>query len=308
MTNNAVSQVETIRRFNRFYTRKIGVLTDKLLNTPYSLSDARILFELGQQQDLTATKLAEILQMDAGYLSRILSSFENEGLIQRIKSQTDGRRRDLKLSSTGRQAFVALNDAAVAEVSTMLDGLTADKRTRLMGAIAAIENILTKRSGEQDPVMLRTHQPGDIGWIVQRHGALYKEEYDLDESFEAMVAGILAELINSFDYRRDRIWIAEVDGERAGSIVAAKGSGKVVNLRLFLVEPWARGHGLGKLLIKECIRFARSAGYRYMTLWTLNILHAARHLYEQAGFMLVSEERHLSFGQDLVAQTWELKL
>lgn len=308
MTTDEISPVDAIRRFNRFYTRKIGVLTDKLLSTPYSLTEARILLELGQQPDLTATKLAEMLHVDAGYLSRILARFEEKGLIQRKGSQTDGRRRVLNLSNKGRQAFTELNAAAVAQVSAMLDGLTADKRTRLAGAMAAIESIISQRQGEPGPVLLRTHQPGDIGWIVQRHGALYKDEYDLDERFEAMVAGVLAELINSFDYQRDRIWIAEVDGERAGSIVAAKGSGKVVNLRLFLVEPWARGKGLGKLLLKECLRFARSAGYRYMTLWTLNILHAARHLYEQAGFVLESEERHLDFGQDLVAQTWDLKL
>ncbi len=308
MITDEINPVDAIRRFNRFYTRKIGVLTDKLLSTPYSLTEARILFELGQQPELTATKLAEMLPVDAGYLSRILASFEKKGLIKRKESQTDGRRRVLNLSIKGRQAFTVLNDAAVAEVNAMLDGLTVDKRTRLVGAMAAIESIISKRHGEPGPVLLRTHQPGDIGWIVQRHGALYKDEYNLDERFEAMVAGVLAELINSFDYQRDRIWIAEVNGERAGSIVATKGSGKVVHLRLFLVEPWARGKGLGKLLITECTRFARSAGYRYITLWTLNILHAARHLYEQAGFVLMTEERHLEFGQDLVAQTWDLKL
>ncbi|UCD36691.1 MAG: bifunctional helix-turn-helix transcriptional regulator/GNAT family N-acetyltransferase [Fidelibacterota bacterium] len=308
LTSETSQRIAAIRQFNRFYTQKIEVLSEGLLDTPYSLSEARVLFELGQRQDLTVTKLADLLSVDAGYMSRLVSAFEKNGLVTRTRSELDGRQWNLTLSSKGQDVCADLNSRANLQVDAMLDSLTDEAQIRLLGAMSAIEDILTTRSAENGPIVIRTHRPGDIGWIVQRHGVLYNEEYQFEETFEALVADILAKLIKTYDHKKDHIWIAEIDGERVGSIVASRGSQNTVQLRLFLVEPWAREKGIGKLLMKEYIQFARQAGYKRITLWTQSILDAARHLYELSGFELVAEESHHSFGRDLVAETWELEL
>jgi DNA-binding MarR family transcriptional regulator/GNAT superfamily N-acetyltransferase len=301
-------QIAAIRQFNRFYTRHIGILSEGLLDTPYSLTEARVLFELAQQQDLTVTGLASLLEVDRGYLSRTVTAFEKNGLVTRSRSKSDGRRRILALTDKGEAAYRELNERSSAEVQAMLASLPEEFRHRLIKAMSAIEDVLGEKSAEEAPVLIRSHRPGDIGWIIQRHGTVYNEEYRWDETFETLVVYILAQLIPTYDHRKDHIWIAELDGERVGSIVAAKENEEVVHLRLFFVEPWARGRGIGKLLMREFLQFARQAGYRMVTLWTQSNLDAARHLYQQAGFRLVGEESHHSFGHDLVAETWELTL
>ena len=309
MGNNDVQQqIAAIRQFNRFYTGQIGVLSEGLLDTPWSLTESRVLFELGQWRDMTITTLASMLEVDKGYLSRTVTALEKDELVARSRSYGDGRKRILTLTEKGEAACRELNDRSSAEVQSMLEDLSAESRHRLLEAMIAIEDVFTERSAEGAPVLIRTHRSGDIGWIVQRHGAIYNEEYRWDETFEALVADILAKMIRTYDHRRDHIWIAELDGERVGSIVAAKENRDVVHLRLFLVEPWARGRGIGKLLIREFLQFARQAGYRKVTLWTQSNLDAARHLYQQEGFRLAGEESHHSFGHDLVAETWELLL
>ncbi len=301
-------RIDAFRRFNRFYTKKIGVLHRHLLDTTYGLAEARVLYELAQQEKLTAGQLVNTLDIDAGYMSRILSSFKENGLIARNRSQQDGRQRIIKLTKKGRREFSGLNRRARNQIQDILNNVTEGNQNRLLKAMLAIEQILGKETKEDGTVLIRTHRPGDIGWIVERHGALYNEEYRFDETFEALVAGILARLIQSYNHRKDHIWIAEIDGERVGSIVIADGKRRTAKLRLFLVEPRARGRGIGKMLFNESIRFARQAGYRRVILWTQSILGAARHIYESNGFKLISSESHNSFGHDLVAEVWELKL
>ena len=308
MKDDIVHRVKAIRGFNRFYTRQIGLLTDHLLDTPFSLSQARILYELSRERNLTAGLLAGKLQVDKGYMSRMINSFERRGLINRRRSNKDGRRMMLALSSQGKKAFATLNRRAGNQVKAMLRDLTPQDQDRLVKAMAKIEVILSRQPSKDSCVSLRTHRPGDIGWIVQRHGLIYNEEYNWDETFEALVAEILGQIIKTYDHQKDHIWIAELDGERVGSIIATRADEQTAQLRLFLVEPWARGRGVGKKLLAECIRFAREAGYLKMKLWTQSCLDAARHLYQTDGFYLVSEESHHSFGHDLVAQVWQLDL
>ena len=306
--NKPTERIDAVRRFNRFYTKEIGVITEQLLDTPHTLPEARVLFELAHHKDLTTTRLAEMLRLDRGYLSRLLTSLEKRELLQRTQSKTDGRLRMLKLSNKGKKAFSILNSRTRDQVRAMLENLTEEDQIRLLKAMSVTMDILDPRSVRSSPVLLRTHRSGDIGWILQRHGVLYNEEYRFDATFEALVADILGNTIKTYDHMKDHIWVAEIDGERAGTVLVTKVDESLAQLRLFLVEPWARGQGVGTMLIKECIRFARQAGYKNMKLWTQSVLHAARHIYEQSGFELVSEESHRSFGRDLVGQVWELKL
>jgi DNA-binding MarR family transcriptional regulator/ribosomal protein S18 acetylase RimI-like enzyme len=309
MTENDIQQqVTDVRRFNRFYTRQIGVLSEGLLDTPWSLTEARVLFELANRPDLTVTGLASQLGVDAGYMSRTVTAFVKDGLVTRSRSDNDGRRRIVTLTDKGQAAYRELNERSGAEVQAMLEGLPGEARQRLLKAMSAIEDVLAERSAAGTPVLIRTHRPGDIGWIIQRHALVYGEEYRWDETFESLVVYILAQLIPTYEHSRDHIWIAELDGERVGCILAAKENEEVVHLRLFLVEPWARGRGIGRLLIREFLQFARQAGYRKATLWTQSCLEAARHLYQRAGFQKVGEESHHSFGHDLMGETWELAL
>jgi DNA-binding MarR family transcriptional regulator/N-acetylglutamate synthase-like GNAT family acetyltransferase len=267
-----------------------------------------VLYELAHRREPNATEIAKDLALDMGYLSRILQNFQKDGLIARESSAIDRRRNHIMLTTKGRQAFRPLDRSAGAAVSSMLLGLGAPAQERLVAAMRTIERLLDPLTTEAREFTLRGHRPGDIGWVIQRHGELYSQEYGWGESFEALVAEIAAKFIQEFDPARERCWIAERDGERAGSIFLVKQSHEVAKLRLLLVEPWARGGGLGKRLVAECVAFARAAGYRTMTLWTQDLLLAARRIYQTAGFRLVREEPHAHFGIEMTGQIWELQL
>jgi DNA-binding MarR family transcriptional regulator/GNAT superfamily N-acetyltransferase len=302
------TRIDSVRRFNRFFTRRIGVLREGLLHTPYSLTEARVLFEVANREEATASDFARELGLDPGYLSRILAGLERRGLIQKAPSEADGRRRILSLTSDGLEAFSLLDARSREEIAELLDGLPEEEQRRLLEAMRTIESVLDKRLKFSEPFFVRTHEPGDMGWVVQRHGRLYFEEYGWDERFEALVARIVADFIDGYDPSRERCWIAEMEGEGVGCVFCVKESDSVAKLRLLLVEPGARGLGLGGHLVDECIRFARRCGYETLTLWTNSVLDAARRIYEERGFRLVEEEEHRSFGQDLVGQNWELEL
>jgi DNA-binding MarR family transcriptional regulator/GNAT superfamily N-acetyltransferase len=302
------TRIDAVRRFNRFFTRRIGVLREGLLHTPYSLAEARILFEIAHRDDLTASDLSRELGLDPGYLSRILARLEQQGLIDKVRSENDARRRLLSLTPEGEGAFSLLDGRSRDEVADMLGELSEGDQRRLLEAMQTIEGVLSKGFKFSEPFFLRTHEPGDMGWVVHRHGVLYAREYGWDERFEALVAQIVADFINNFDPVKERCWIAEMGGENVGCVFVVKASDTVAKLRLLLVEPKARGLGLGTRLVEECIRFAKSRGYKTLTLWTNSVLDAARHIYEEKGFRLVEEEEHHSFSNDLVGQNWELAL
>jgi DNA-binding MarR family transcriptional regulator/N-acetylglutamate synthase-like GNAT family acetyltransferase len=302
------TRIDAVRRFNRFFTRRIGVLREGLLHTPHSLTEARILFEIAHRDDPSASDLSRELGLDPGYLSRILVRLEQQGLIYKVRSETDARRRLLSLTPAGKEAFSLLDRRSREEVAEMLGELSEGDQRRLLEAMRTIEGILTKGFKFSEPFFLRAHEPGDMGWVVHRHGVLYAHEYGWDERFEALVARIVADFINNYDPAKERCWIAEMNGEIVGCVFLVKASDAVAKLRLLLVEPKARGLGLGTRLVEECIRFARRTGYKTLTLWTNSVLDAARHIYEKQGFKLVEEEEHHSFGHDLVGQNWELAL
>ena len=301
-------RIEAIRQFNRFYTQKIGVLQEGLLDSPFSLTEVRVLYELSHSERGVASELSKDLGLDPGYLSRILSSFKAKGLIDAKPSKLDGRQSILQLTEQGKTAFAPLNARTRDEIGILLDSLTDNEQIRLIKAMESIKELLSLRPKNRMPYLLRPQQPGDMGWVVHRHGVLYSQEYGWDETFEALVAGIVAKFIQNFDPKRERCWMAEIEGEIVGSVFLVKETETVSKLRLLLVEPKARGLGIGKRMVNECIRFARQAGYRKMILWTNNILLAARHIYTAAGFKLVLEEPHHSFGFDMVGETWELVL
>ncbi len=302
------ARVDAVRGFNRFYTQKIGVLQEGLLASPFSLTEARLLYELAQRERATASALCRDLGLDAGYVSRILRRFEKQRLIARTRSAEDGRQSFLALTEAGSAAFATLNRRSRDEVAALLAPLGATDQARLVEAMRGIERLLGSEAGAAAPYRLRPHCPGDMGWVVSRHGAVYAEEFGWDESFEALVAEIIAGFIRRFDPARERCWIAERDGERLGSVFLVKHSPRVAKLRLLLVERAARGTGLGARLVEECVRFARDAGYRKVQLWTQSMLVPARRIYERAGFRRIREEPHRSFGQELVGEFWELRL
>jgi DNA-binding MarR family transcriptional regulator/N-acetylglutamate synthase-like GNAT family acetyltransferase len=301
-------RIEAVRRFNRFYTKQIGLLRASMLQSGFSLTEARIIFEIGHQGETNASKLGGELDIDGGYLSRILRNFESRGLIERARCEKDGRQRVLRLVENGQEAFATLVSRSRNEVEFMLAALTDEDQGRLLDAMSAVEDILGAAPAEAVRFILRPHQPGDIGWVTHRHGVLYSEEYGWDDTFEALVARILSEFVENFDAKRERSWIAETKGEIVGSVFVAKGSDAEAKLRLLLVDPKARGCGLGTRLVDECIRFARGVGYKNLSLWTNDVLHSARRIYERAGFQLIKEQEHHSFGHDLVGQWWNLEL
>jgi DNA-binding MarR family transcriptional regulator/N-acetylglutamate synthase-like GNAT family acetyltransferase len=307
-------RIAAVRGFNRFYTRKIGVLSEHLLGSPFALAGVRVLYELAhwpEGEPATASVLATRLALDDGYLSRILRGFEERGLLSKKALVGDGRRKALVLSTRGTKLFASLDARSHDEMAVMLTELPESAQVRLVGAMRTLEELLDRREAKgrsRSAYVLRSPEPGDIGWVIHRHGALYAREYGYDERFEALVAEIAARFVRAFDPKRERCWIAEHDGEIVGSVFLVKKSAKVAKLRLLLVEPQARGMGIGRRLIDECVRFARTAGYSKITLWTQNDLYAARHLYALAGFRRVGAEPHESFGKKLVAETWELAL
>jgi DNA-binding MarR family transcriptional regulator/N-acetylglutamate synthase-like GNAT family acetyltransferase len=298
-------QVAQVRRFNRFYTRQIGLLNEGLLDSQFTLSEVRILYELAYHDGLRATDLTRALDLDTGYLSRILKKFETRGLISRTPCERDARQTILALTDDGRRAFEPLDRASQQQVSAMLARLSREERARLTAAMSTVQALL------RDPgpaYALRSLQSGDVGWIIHRQGVLYSEEYGWDPTFEALVAEIAGRFVQSFDPSRERCWIAERKGEIVGSVFLVRDSDEIAKLRLLYVEPAARGLGIGRRLVEECIGFARSKGYRTVTLWTNDVLVSARRIYEAAGFKLVKQEPHHSFGKDLVGQYWQLDL
>lgn len=300
--------VAAVRRFNRFYTARIGVLQAAWLDSPFSLTQARVLYEISVRNGATATDIARELGLDAGYLSRILRRFQKLGLIRRQTSPDDGRQSFLSLTGRGRKAYAPLEAQAKHQVGSMLRRLPAPQQDELVSALRTAEALLSDKPKAPGEVVLRAPKPGDLGWVVARHAILYEREYGWGENFEGLCAQIVADMTTRFDPRWDRFWIAELDGRNAGSVFLVKDSEGVARLRLLLVEPSARGLGIGKKLTDECVRFARERGYKRITLWTHSVLTAARHIYEQAGFRLTSSEKKRSFGQDVVSEHWDLVL
>ena len=316
MPSPADSRTAAIRRFNRFYTRRIGVLHEKLADTRFSLTESRLLWELAHRGRTTAAELARDLDLDPGYLSRLLRALKDRKLITSERSPSDARHLHLGLSAAGRRAFAPLDRQSEADAAALLALLPDGEQRRLVDATAAIESLLGKRPRDAAPWLLRSPHPGDIGWVIERHGRLYADEYGWDTRFEALVARIGADFIERFDAGREACWIAERDGINVGSVFLVQArddaTGAVVDgsaqLRMLLVEPAARGLGIGERLVTECEHFARQVGYRKIMLWTNANLTAARNIYRKAGYRLVHTEAHHSFGHDLVGETWEMSL
>ena len=301
-------RIAAIRRFNRYYTRRIGVLNDAMLESELSLPEVRVMWELGHERQVaTASRLREMLGIDAGYLSRILRSFREHGWVHSVPAPEDARVRYLELTARGRRTLRILEERSSQEVGKAIATLSPGEQDRLVDAMRTIETLLEGRSGPW-PYALREPRAGDYGWIIQRHGELYAREYGWDETFEGLVAGIVARFAKHHDPRREHCWLAESNGTIAGCVFLVRRSASVAQLRCLLVEPFARGLGVGSALVRQCIAFARAARYRKVMLWTNSILHAARRTYEREGFKLLEEEKHHSFGKDLVGQTWELRL
>ena len=313
MVRVPAAQIDTVREFNRFYTRRIGALNEGLLRSPFSLTEMRVLYELAHREAPTAGDLAADLGLDAGYLSRILQSFAEQGMLARKRSAEDGRRRPLTLTPKGRRTFAPYDRRSNEEVAEMLGTLEADERNRLLGAMQTIERLLAPKGGPSGPaskgrVILRSVRPGDLGWIVHRHGALYAKEYGWGDRFEGLVARVVSDFLTKHDPKRERCWIAEHEGEPVGSVLLVRKSDTVAKLRLLLVEPSARGLGIGRRLVEACVEFARASGYRKVILWTNPELHAARAIYEKTGFRVVRTESTRVFGKPQTAQHWELRL
>ena len=303
----ADGDVAAVREFTRFYTRLLGLLREGLLDTPYSMTEARIIFELARQDEAEVAEMRRWLDLDAGYLSRILTRFEADGLVRRSRSPGDGRRQVIALTQTGRAVFGRLDALSSEQIRGLLGPIPPGRRDRLTAAMAGIREILSGTPGA-NTVVLRPPVPGDLGWVVQRNGALYAAEYGWDETYEALVARIVADYAGRADAAGEAAWIAEVAGERAGCVFCMRKDDRTAQLRLLLVEPSARGMGIGGRLVDECLAFARRAGYREIVLWTNDVLHAARRIYQRAGFELIASQPHHSFGHDLVGQDWRLAL
>jgi DNA-binding MarR family transcriptional regulator/GNAT superfamily N-acetyltransferase len=306
--HDSEQRIAAVRRFNRFYTQHIGVLREGWLDSPFSLTEARVLYELKARDGATASDIATLLGLDAGYLSRILRRFHKDGLIRKRISPADARQSFLSLTARGRKSFAPLEAHTMQQVGTMLAPLAEPERDRLVTAMRTVETLLVTRPESAPGYVLRAPRPGDFGWMVARHAVLYAREYGWTDPFEGLCAQIVADFVNNFDPQRERCWIAERNGENVGSVMLTKDSAEVARLRLLLVEPSARGLGIGTQLTAECIRFARERGYLRMTLWTHSVLTPARRIYERAGFRLTSSEPKKSWGQDVVSEHWDLTL
>jgi DNA-binding MarR family transcriptional regulator/N-acetylglutamate synthase-like GNAT family acetyltransferase len=305
-TESLNGRAHALRAFSRFYTAVIGALQEGLLETPYSLTEARVLFELGRRPEMDVADLRTALGLDAGYLSRIRARLESDGLVTRGRSAGDRRRHVIGLTSRGREAFAVLDGRSAAQARSLVGRLAEDEQRALIAALATAERLLGGRARPE--IQLREPGPGDMGWIIERHGALYAAEYGWDSTFEALVAGIVADFASGTDRSVERAWIATTAGARAGSVLCTRRDDATAQLRLLLVEPALRGYGLGGRLVDECLGFARAAGYGRIVLWTNDVLVDARRIYERAGFTLDEEERHTSFGHDLVGQMWSRPL
>ena len=311
------AHVGAARRFNRFYTRQIGVLRRNFLDSPYSLAEARVLYEIARAKGATtATDIGRALDLDAGYLSRVLRTFEKRGLIRRTAAPHDARQSHLALTARGRAAYAPLERRSQRDIGAMLGGLSPQDQSRLIGAMNTIQALLGGESGREPQAtsapnrgyLMRAPRPGDFGWIVKRHAELYAQEYGWIEPFEGVCAQIVADFANKNDPKRERCWIAEMDGENVGCVFLVADSDTVARIRLLIVDPKARGLGLGARLVDECVGFARGAGYKKITLWTHSVLTAARHIYQKAGFTLTSSEERVSFGKPVVSEYWDLEL
>lgn len=300
--------VEAVRRFSRFYTRRIGALEDGLLGSTLSLPQARVLFEIAQSQGLALGGLAHELRLDAGYVSRVVAVLERAGLVTKSPAPDDARRLQLSLTDAGRHLFADIDGRSRTEVGAMLHQLGHEATARVVAAMRTIETALDDKPPASRPFVLRGHRIGDMGWIVHRHGVLYAREYGWDQTFEALVARVAADFVEQYDPARHCCRMAERDGEIAGSAMVVEKSPAVAKLRLVYVEPWARGTGLGKALVEDCMSFARGARYRRMTLWTNDVLLPARRLYQRLGFEMTAAEAYRGFGKDLVGETWERDL
>jgi DNA-binding MarR family transcriptional regulator/GNAT superfamily N-acetyltransferase len=301
---DGTDRIAEVRAFNRFYTKVIGVVQAELLHTPYSLTEGRVIYELGRRDSTEAGELRRELDLDAGYLSRMLARFEGDGLIARERSAEDARRQVVRLTEAGREARRTLDARSAELVGKLLAGVGEEDRRRLLGAMATIRDVLDPGARERGGYVIRPPRSGDFGWVVHRHGVLYRQEYGWGAEHEGLCAQIMADYVAGHDPERTAMWIAEVGGEPAGSIMCARRDDETAQLRLFLVEPWARGMGLGTRLVDECLRFARGAGYRRIMLWTYAALADARRVYQRAGFELESQEDAVAYGQDLVSQIW----
>jgi DNA-binding MarR family transcriptional regulator/ribosomal protein S18 acetylase RimI-like enzyme len=303
----SASAIEAVRRFSRFYTRRIGVLEESLLGSGLTLSEGRVVFELGRRGEWTANGMVAELGLDAGYVSRLLGALEKRNLIARRPSQSDGRQAIVSLTARGRERYELLDARSKEDIAALLAPLAPADRQRLISAMASIETLMGDAPAPRVPYVIRPHRPGDIGWVISRHGTLYAEEYGWDETFEGFVAEIAGRFITSFDAKRERCWIAEREGDIVGSVFLVKGPDEhTAKLRMLYVEPSARGLGIGARLVAECGQFARLAGYKCIVLWTNSVIISARRIYEAAGYRLVKSEPHRSFGQDLVGETWQL--
>jgi DNA-binding MarR family transcriptional regulator/GNAT superfamily N-acetyltransferase len=300
-------QIAAVRRFNRFYTRQIGVLRRNYLDSPYSLGEMRVLYEIAHGAT-TARDIGRALDLDAGYLSRTLRNFEKRGFVSRKTSKADARASELTLTARGRKAFAPFEQRSQDQAADILAALKPEQCMRLTAAMQEIETLLGESTPASNAYTLRPPTFGDFGWMVSRHAQLYEREYGWGEPFEGLCAGIVADFANKNDLKRERCWIAEMNGENVGCVMLVKDSDEVARIRLLLVDPKARGLGLGKRLVDECVTFARQAGYKRVTLWTHSILAAARHTYEKAGFTLTSSEKRRSWGKDVVAEYWDLDL
>ena len=308
MDQSSDDEIAAMRAFNRFYTRQMGLLDESLLKSTFSLAESRVIYELAHRDGLVATDLVRDLGLDAGYLSRLLKKFRTRGLLTRTMSDTDARQTVLALTPAGREAFKPLNQASRDQIATMLEHLAAVEREKLVKAIKTVQRLLGGTEEPEIPYILRPLHVGDIGWIIHRQGILYAEEYGWDETYEALVAEILGAFVTSFDPKFERAWIAEREDEVVGSVFVVRKSDEVAKLRLLYVEPSARRLGIGRKLVAECICFARSRGYKTLTLWTNDVLVSARRIYEASGFKLADEKGHHAFGKDLVGQNWDLAL
>ncbi|MBI5323284.1 bifunctional helix-turn-helix transcriptional regulator/GNAT family N-acetyltransferase [Bradyrhizobium sp.] len=301
-------QIDAVRGFSRFYTRKLGIIEPKLLDSPFTLQEARIIYEIAHRSACTATDLTRDLGLDPGFLSRTLQALQRRQIVTRKPSKDDGRVNELSLTAKGRTAQAELERRSRDEVGRLLAGLDAAQRAAVVQAMTTIEQTLERPSEKPAAFILRSHRPGDIGWVISSQAQAYAEEYGWDISYEALVAEICAQFIRNYDASREHCWIAEANGERLGSVFLVNGGDDIAKLRLLLVEKKARGLGVGRALVEQCIRGAREKGYREMTLWTQSVLVAARGIYQAVGFRRVKEEPHHSFGVDLVGETWEMKL
>jgi DNA-binding MarR family transcriptional regulator/predicted N-acetyltransferase YhbS len=306
-TDVPASHVAAVRAFNRSYTMFLGVLNEHLYDTPFSLTEARVLFELGQRDETEVAELRRTIGLDAGYLSRLLARFEESGLIRRDRSGSDARRQVIRLTNPGHDTFRVLDTKSVAQIRDLLSDLTAAEQTRLIEAMDLIRHRIDRPTDRPD-VRLRAPAPGDFGWVIERNGALYASEHGFDSSYEALVAKIVAEYLAEHDPDREAAWVAELNGERVGAVFCVRKDETTAKLRLLHVEPSARGAGVGSVLVDECVRFAKSAGYRSMELWTVSLLAPARRIYQRAGFKLVAEDTARRFGHELTGQTWRLDL